>query len=71
MTEVNSQIQFPAALPRAESVKYFEGTVQDMNSSLRIPLRIHAVCVWEREREANVQTAVCSHTTLKLRPHKF
>ena len=50
MTEVNSQIQFPAALPRAESVKYFEGTVQDMNSSLRIPLRIHAVRETERER---------------------
>ena len=43
MTEVSSQIQAPAALPPAEVVKLFEGTVHGMNFSLWIPLRIHAV----------------------------
>jgi len=43
MTEVSSQIQALAAVHRAESVKYFEGTEHDMKFTLWIALRIRAM----------------------------
>jgi len=61
MTEVSSQIQAPASLPRAESVKYFEGIVHGMNFGLWIPLRIHAV------RESNC----CTGRGLQLHKYKI